>query len=84
MGNLFELVVIQRDSPKLCQHFNALGECRELLTLNLEVLQVHHFRYLVVERVDAVVDECEGLKLDKIREPIRQLADLAILELQYL
>lgn len=54
------------------------------MALNFEVLQVNHFRYLVVERVDSVVDECKGLELDEIREPIRQLVDLAILELQYL
>lgn len=45
---------------------------------------MHHFRYLVVECIDAVVDECEGLKLDEVGKPIRQLADLAILELKYL
>lgn len=83
IGDLFELVVIQRDGPQFCQHFDALGQGGKLLPLNLEVLQMHHFRNLVVERIYAVVDQSEGLQFDEVGEPIRQLADLAILELQY-
>ena len=84
VGDLFELVVVQRDGPQFCHHFDALGQRRELLSLDLEILEMHHFGYLVVERIYAVVDQCEGLELDEVGKPIRQLADLAILELQYL